>query len=402
MALRSKVDLDILRSLLQEGSFDVRYQDPQIETQGDPRRWYEIRPYVPVLAGGRLVRRRKRIRLGWCDEMTLRQAKAEKQNIMATLNCGRAVVQSQIRLKDLVKKFEDARLPQLSSGTAEKYSCHLKNHVVPDMGELRLFEIDRPTLEAWIGNKTLAWATKLDLRNVVSALFTQAAEWRLWDGDNPARGVRVGQRNEVRQKRILQAEDLGRFLLALPDTHVCKAHAARLMVLLGVCAGLRVSEILGLKWDDIDWQRGQVAINRRWRRGDMGPVKTTASRRVRQIGPLVEELQLWRRRSGFAEYLFGDPGKYLPDDRDLQQHVFRPTAEALGLYFAGFGMHSFRRMSVTWRQEVGATPLEAMRSAGHTSLDMTSLYTVQDAERERVQVQAMIERIGGKAVAGIQ
>lgn len=134
----------------------------------------------------------------------------------------------------------------------------------------------------------------------------------------------------------------------------------------------------------------------------MGPVKTAASRRTRQIGPLVPELRLWQLRCGFKEFLFGDPKKYLPDDRDLQQHVFRPTAEALGLYFAGFGMHSFRRMSVTWRQEVGATPLEAMRSAGHTSLDMTQLYSVQDAERERAQVQAMLERIGGKAVAGIQ
>lgn len=253
MSSRPKVDLDILRSLLTEGSFDVRYQDPQIETHGDPRRWYEIRPYVPVLTGGALVRRRKRIRLGWCDEMTLRQAKQEKQAIMATLNCGRAVVQSQIRMKDLARKFSDARLPQLSSGTQEKYECHLRNHVIPDMGELRLFEIDRPTLEAWLGAKELAWATKLDLRNVVSALFTQATEWRLWDGDNPARGVRVGQREDVRQKRILQAEDLGRFLMALPDTHVCKAQAARVMVLLAVSAGLRVSETLGLRWDDIDW-----------------------------------------------------------------------------------------------------------------------------------------------------
>lgn len=174
------------------------------------------------------------------------------------------------------------------------------------------------------------------------------------------------------------------------------------MVLLAVAAGLRVSEILGLRWDDIDWQRGLVTVSRRWRRGNMGPTKTPASRRTRQIGPLVPELQLWRTRSAFKEFLFGDPKKYLPDDRDLQQHVFRPTAEALGLYFAGFGMHSFRRLSISWRQEVGATPIEAMRAAGHTNLAMTMLYTVQDAERERAQTQKMLERIGGKVVTGIQ
>ncbi|MGI8746244.1 MAG: hypothetical protein ACR2NN_27420 [Bryobacteraceae bacterium] len=61
------------------------------------------------------------------------------------------------------------------------------------------------------------------------------------------------------------------------------------------------------------------------------------------------------------------------DDRDLQQHVFRPSAEAAGIYREGFVMHMFRRLNVMWRQEAGATPLEARRAAGHASLDMTFL-----------------------------
>jgi integrase len=387
--------------MLLEGSIDVRYQDPKIAVEGDERTYYEIRPYVPMLVDGALVRRRKRIRLGWCDEMTLRQAKQEKQLIMATLNNGRAVVQSQIRCKDLVRKFKDARLPQLSTGTQEKYMSHLDNYIVPAFGEMRLCDVDRPTVEAWLNGLTLAWATKLDCRNIVSALFTQAKEWRLWDGDNPARGARVGPREEVRPKRILEAVELGRFLAALPETAVCKAHAARVMVLLAVGSGMRISEVLGLRWDDIDWSRGLVTIARRWRRGNMAGTKTAASRRVRQIGPLLEELQLWRKRSGSPVYLFGDPETYLPDDRDLQQHVFRPTAEACGIYFPGFGMHSFRRASITWRQELGATPIEAMRAAGHTRIDTTMLYTIADADREREQVQKMMERIGGHVIAGI-
>lgn len=70
MASRPKMDLDILRSLLQEGSFDVRYQDPQIEQHGDPRRWYEIRPYVPVLAGGALSLRNEDL-AGQVDDLLL-------------------------------------------------------------------------------------------------------------------------------------------------------------------------------------------------------------------------------------------------------------------------------------------------------------------------------------------
>jgi integrase len=57
------------------------------------------------------------------------------------------------------------------------------------------------------------------------------------------------------------------------------------------------------------------------------------------------------------------------------------------------GIHSFRRLNITWRQQVGATPVEAQKAAGHCSLDMTMLYTQTDAEREREHVKKILERI---------
>ena len=85
----------------------------------------------------------------------------------------------------------------------------------------------------------------------------------------------------------------------------------------------------------------------------------------------------------------------LLDDRDLQQHVFRPAAETAGIYFEGFGMHTFRRLNVTGRQQVGAAPIEAQKAAGHASLDMTFLYTQTDDAREREQVEAIMNKLMG-------
>jgi integrase len=63
-------------------------------------------------------------------------------------------------------------------------------------------------------------------------------------------------------------------------------------------------------------------------------------------------------------------------------------------------MHTFRRLSVTWRQEVGATPIEAQKAAGHASLDMTFLYTQVDGAREREHVNSILDRLkpGANAV----
>ena len=58
-----------------------------------------------------------------------------------------------------------------------------------------------------------------------------------------------------------------------------------------------------------------------------------------------------------------------------------------------FRSHTFRRLNVTWRQEVGATPLEAQKAAGHASLDMTFLYTQTDEARERDHVARILDRL---------
>jgi integrase len=76
--------------------------------------------------------------------------------------------------------------------------------------------------------------------------------------------------------------------------------------------------------------------------------------------------------------------------------VFRPAAEAVGIYHEGFGMHVFRRLNVSWRQQAGATPIEAQKAAGHASLDMTMLYTQTEEERERQHVNAILGRLGCK------
>ena len=58
------------------------------------------------------------------------------------------------------------------------------------------------------------------------------------------------------------------------------------------------------------------------------------------------------------------------------------AAAAEGCDFAGLGPHSFRRANITWRQEVGASSIEASKIAGHSSVRMTEEYTVVQLKRQ--------------------
>src|SRR5262249_12263055 len=84
------------------------------------------------------------------------------------------------------------------------------------------------------------------------------------------------------------------------------------------------------------------------------------------------------------------------DDRDILQHFLRPAAEKLGLYYPGFGFHSFRRQAVTaLDQEIGVP--QTMKAAGHSKADMTLLYTLEDFEQQAAGVQHFQHQVLGSA-----
>lgn len=371
----------------------MRYQDPDVEQRNG---WYQIRVYVPVItpAGG-IERQRKAIRLGRVGQITESEAKRQKILKLGTVNAGACVIEGQIKFSELVAKFRDVRMPALSSTTRAKYEHHIDRHILPFFGDLMLCEVDLFAVERWLATKSaLAYNTRVDLRALLRSMFHQARKWRLWTGDNPAAGAEVGRRTGEREKVLLTETQLLEFLAAIEDSAALPAISARLVCLVAIVGGLRVSEVLGLQVGDIDGRT--IKVRRRWCRGDVADPKSERSRRVVHIGPLAADLAALSD-SGWVFRMRGTDNP--PDDRRLQRDVFRPAAKAAGCYHVGFGMHSFRRLNVTWRQEAGATPFEAMRAAGHSRPSTTWLYTLPDARREEQQAEAILERLKRRATA---
>jgi Phage integrase, N-terminal SAM-like domain len=314
--------LDIIQFILDRGedAMKQRYQDPKILTRGDVSRpFYYILASVPVVTAAGLKRKRQSFQLGFCDEMTMRQAKARKEQILAPINAGKFLIQSQILFRDLARKFEEVRIPQLGTATQAKYRLHLQNHVLPAFGDMQLCEIAKPgTIEAWLNEKAeshtvtvkrkgvettkeregLGWWARTDLHNLLSAIFTKAIEWNLWDGRNPCEGVSVGKKKVKRAKRIPGPDDLTKFLGLIPETSIIGADGARLIVISAVVAGLRVSEVLGLQVGDIDVRAETLHVERRQHRGDIDDPKSESSRRVRQVGALASAARMPSSFSG--------------------------------------------------------------------------------------------------------
>ena len=68
------------------------------------------------------------------------------------------------------------------------------------------------------------------------------------------------------------------------------------------------------------------------------------------------------------------------------------AARDAGCDFEGFGLHSFRRANITWRQEVGGSSIEASKIAGHATVNQTGDYTIVQVQRQDELTRAIQKR----------
>ncbi len=366
------------------------FQQPCVLKHEGPQPYWYVRYRVKILTGpNQIERKEKRHWLGRCDKMTKRQAERLRDKILQKVNDQVFTIQNQIPFGEFVKLYLDQHVSTLAPGPKQKYTSLLKNHILPEFGEKRLCDVRNDIVQSFLNRKAtdgLAWWTRNDLKGVLSGIYTKATDWGYWTEKNPALRTTLGRKRAKRVKLIFSDEQFGLLLRELRDD-------VRLMVETAISTGMRVSEIIGLKWRCVDLDRGLIRVEERYYRGDTDEPKSERSHRVLSLGVLLEEYRKWKPvTAGPDHYVFHRNGKPM-DDRQLLRNELRPAAVRLGIHFPGFGWHTFRRQNLTLIQEEGASPFEAQAQAGHSKPVMTSAYTLVGLDRRDKAVRKVQLRL---------
>lgn len=376
-----------------------RFQDPKLQ-QNKNGSWF-IRPWVDVITANGRKRQKKVIVLG-AATIGKRAAQAAKTQVMSTINRATYVLQSQISFADLLTEFEREHTRRLSVPTQLKYESLMKVHIIPAWSGMKLIEVTGQRIQQWLDAKSIAgtpeykaWSTRADLRNLMSAVFTFARSHKFWQEANPLEHVTAGRKRLEREKRKLTDDQTRQLLAALPPM-------IRSMACVALFCGLRISEVLGLQEKHIDFSRGDLSVEQRYHRGNLDSTKNRKAERKVPLGYLADELRLLM--VGAPErFVFGyQTGNSLMcrDDRDLQRRFLRPAAQKVGCYYPGFGWHSLRREAVTaFNASLGVT--QAMQLAGHSTIEMSGVYTLADRVAQDAAVRERQERLMG-STKGVQ
>jgi len=300
------------------------------------------------------------------------------------------------RLKELKEDSHSRK----SFPTRAAYRSYLDNWVLPRWGELKLDQIKPVTVEQWLDGIKRAKATRAKIRNLMSALFSHAMRYE-WTDKNPIKLVRQSAKRE-RIPDVLELAELQLLLTKLETRE-------RTLVLLAAATGLRVSELLGIRWADVDFDTLELSVTRSIWHQKIGECKTEASAKpVPLDGYMAEDLLQWRKKSPYPmqeDWVFASPTMkgeqpYWPDN--LMKRYIKPVARANGIY-KNIGWHTFRHTFGTLLKANGEDVKTVQELLRHANSRITlDVYTQAVGSNKRAAqskvVRMMISDVGQNEV----
>ncbi|MGE5569089.1 MAG: tyrosine-type recombinase/integrase [Rhodospirillales bacterium] len=373
-----------------------RFQAPKPKRRG---KWWTLLYWQDKFIEGRRVRERKRVKLAPAT-MPEREVQKIAAEHLRPINQGLLTVGSATNFTEFVDNvYVPVMLPKMAQSTQDRYKGILKNYLKPQFGGLCLRDVTVLTVDRYLsglGKTKLSHESMDKIRDVLSSVLDSAVRYGLLV-KNPVEGLKLPKpKKGKRSKPFITPEQFVELLKLIVEPYAS-------MVFVAVHTGLRVSELVGLKWGNV--HEDSITIDERYCRGDWGAPKSDASNatvpvnravieRIERLKTLVVDVKAGRavrhypavRSSGPDDLVFQSLMKGAPmrDNNILVRHI-KPAAVKLGLPLVNWQV--LRRSFATWLKMAGADVKDAQALMRHsrasTTLDIYQQF-VPESQRKTV------------------
>lgn len=299
---------------------------------------------------------------------------------------------------EYLRQWLEGKEPELERSTAELYRGEIDRHLAPwftsrgiELDALRPLDVRAFVTEMRREGRSdhrggLSAVTVRKQLNILKQALRDAVLYELIPR-SPAESVRIPRGSYVAQTvRFIDVDEAKAILAAL------EGHRLYPLVYLTLIYGLRRSEALGLRWDAVDFARGELRIRHTVVKNltieAKDRTKTESSRRTFPLLPEVAQILTALPRRG--EYLFTwqDGRLYRPDD---VTRSFQRALAARGLPRMRF--HDLRHATASILFDRGWSIADVQHWLGHSDIETTMNVYVAYTQRRKL-------RLGGE-LAGI-
>jgi integrase len=376
-----------------------RYQKPAPRREG--QQWVVY--YWDDEFVDRERRRKKRRHVLGPANMGEREADKVRDEFLRPLNQGLINVGSATKLGDYVESvYKPVVLPTMAKSTRDRAVSVYGNYLCSAFGEMCLRDITPLAVQRYVSGMA-EWQlseSKDKVRDVLSSILGSAVRYGLLV-KNPVIGVGLpAAKRGTRRKPYITRESF-----ELLVKFVVEPYAT--MIFVAVYTGLRVSELIGLRWRNV--HEDSISIEERYCRGDWGAPKSEASNatipvnravieRIFRLKTLTVAVRAGRavrkypavKSSGPDDLVFQSVAKGAPmrDNNILVRHI-KPAATAMSLPWVNWQV--LRRSFAMWLKKGGADVKDAQALMRHSKASTTmDVYMQFDSESQRRVVDGLV------------
>lgn len=361
------------------------------------RWWEEI-----INPDGSIGRTRRAEVLGTVAELPSRSCAMEiLSKRLNPINSGTQRPQSTRIYSDFITKdWMPVVLPTLKYATQKHYRYIVNIHLLPIFGSIRLTDIKRECIQPFLAaklNSGLAWKTVKHIRGVFGRTLATAEDWG-YINQNPVSKTELPRRpRNLSPRPVLQPHQVQLLTKELSEP-------SRSIALLLVLTGLRIGELLALRWKAIDLTAGTLRVVETVYDGHFDTPKTDRSARLIPLGSEVVALlnRLRQDQVNPNSLVFATQAGGPLNRHNLLRRYLKPACKRLEL--GGITWHSLRHSHATMLDATGA-PLGTVQALlGHSTSEITRevyLHAIPDDQRKAVaSVEALVFGLKRTQVAG--
>lgn len=295
------------------------------------------------------------------------EAKRKLNELKQKIEMGDISEVSKVTVKGWLEKYLDVYCADLAATTKEGYSRYIRNHIIPVLGSIKLCELKPIHIQHFYNlerEKGYSEKTILQEHRILNRAFKKAKGNGIL-AMNPCESVDAPSPKE-REPDVYTEDE---FLLLLEKL---EGHKLEPIVLLAGMCGLRRGELMGLTWEDIDFEAGIISVERNTVPTTQGVItkepKTTKGKRRFAIPPGV--LSRLKQIRGIGKIFLKDDGtEYHPSTVSRQFRVFLEKHNLRHIR-----LHDLRHFNATMMLKYGVTEREAQERLGHSNSEMTKKY----------------------------
>lgn len=329
----------------------------------------------------------ERVTIGTSEKVPVEKAKAQAKQIIADFAQGKShaatarAKRGEMTVNELIADYMAAT--PMRPKSVHTFEGFHKRHIKDTIGRLKLSAVTPQRLRAL--HTAISKETPTTANRCIS-LLKAAFNWNIneneWSGANPA--ARIKKNPEESRERYMLPAELARFFAALEVTE----QPAKDFFLLALLTGARKSNVLAMRWEDVNLEDGQWVIP-----------AADAKAGVPITVPLVPEaIEVLKSRQSKSPWVFpadSKTGHYEEPKRAWATLCRRAELKNLRI-------HDLRRTMGSWLVKTGASTAINAKALGHASIQAAAVYQrIAEADPIREAMSRAADAMLGKKKAEV-